>query len=851
MLVVYAAGIYSYKNENIRSYLSSVFHSAHDVFYSDCKPTLDSIPHTFQLIIPDSSKAIIQECRDNAIAANILRDEFKIKVPASLIYRGDTLRVKIRLKGDYSDHWKGSKWSYRVYVLDDKYVFGMKKFSIQSPETRGMLAEWYFHSLLKAEGLVALRNKYVSLKENGEDKGIYLVEESFDKYLIENNERRESPILKFDESIWIDNSKVNSNGSYSQEDIFIMAKVDMFKSKSILKDSLLNSHYNNARVLLADLKSGNSKLAKVVDIDKAAQLFAIADLTGGHHALRWKNVRFYYNPLIGKLELIAFDSNSGKVIKDIYYNTWAMNKLDQYDVRFWKSLFFRDSEFVDFYFKHLKRLADPSFLESFHLNISAELNTNASCVCLDYPFHYFSTDNYILNAQIIQSKLAKYDANQSANPNKYFISAAANNRLNLADEKINVSLTNNSNRDVYIIGVFNGYNNIISDKYRGELNRRGGGRVAESKNFTFDLIAPIDTIQTNLSRKSNKWVYKAIKIGYLYSNSVDTLYTRIEVFHENKFITTDEYNLPSAIFDINHETKKVKISSGNWVFDKDIVTPRGYDVSCGINTHMTFNNSSTFVLNGNISFQGATNNHIIIDSEDSTGSFFVSQATGRSFLNNVTFNNLSGTGQSKWHLSGSVNFYESDVEMDNVKIYGNNSEDALNFVRSEFKIANCLFENIYSDAVDADFCNGTILNCTFKTVGNDALDFSGSSISLNKISIQYVGDKGISAGEKSIVTGSDIKIDSVEIGIVSKDQSTVTLDKVEINQSLVAYVVFQKKTEYGPAQIDFTNFVSSKNQEPYLLELNSKATINSQEVTPNSENVKSILYGNLYGKKSG
>ena len=266
---------------------------------------------------------------------------------------------------------------------------------------------------------------------------------------------------------------------------------------------------------------------------------------------------------------------------------------------------------------------------------------------------------------------------------------------------------------------------------------------------------------------------------------------------------------------------------------------------------MTFNNSSTFVLNGNISFQGTTNNPIIIDSEDSTGSFFVSQATGRSFLDNVTFNNLSGAGQSKWHLSGSVNFYESDVEMENVKIYGNNSEDALNFVRSEFKIANCLFENIYSDAVDADFCNGTILNCTFRMVGNDALDFSGSSISLNKISIQYVGDKGISAGEKSIVTGSDIKIDSVEIGIVSKDQSTVTLDKVEINQSLVAYVVFQKKPEYGPAQIDFTNFVSSKNQEPYLLELNSKTTINSQEVTPNSEDVKSILYGNLYGKKSG
>ena len=68
-------------------------------------------------------------------------------------------------------------------------------------------------------------------------------------------------------------------------------------------------------------------LEEVFDVEKAARLFAIADLTQGHHGLMWKNVRFYYNSLLGKLEIIGFDSNSGYLISDIYYNMWKEKKI--------------------------------------------------------------------------------------------------------------------------------------------------------------------------------------------------------------------------------------------------------------------------------------------------------------------------------------------------------------------------------------------------------------------------------------------------------------------------------------------------------------------------------------------
>ncbi|MCP4441287.1 MAG: hypothetical protein GY810_20470 [Aureispira sp.] len=831
--------------------ISKLYHST-DKAAAECTSTVSSVPHKFELIIPDSSKTILHECRENAMAAGILRDEFKIKVPATLIFNNDTVQVRLRLKGDYSDHWSGSKWSYRIYTKKQKHIFGMRSFSIQSPETRGILSEWYFHALLREEGLIALRNKYVSLEENGEEKGIYLVEESFDKQLLENNGRRESPILKFDESIWIDRKKVNEANSFSQEDIFLMAKIDMFKSKSVLKTPLLLGQYNKARVLIDKLKKGDNKLKELVDIDKAAQLFAIADLTGGHHALRWKNVRFYYNPLLGKLELVGFDSNSGRVITDIYYNQWRQHKIGGFDVFYWKNIFFQDSEFVTLYIEHLRRLSDPSFLEDFNLKVSPQLDTNTFCVCQDYPSHEFQLANYQKNAELIREKLAKYDLAENGIQNKYSISAKASSIIKPNDKTINVSVTNSSRKEISVYGVFNKKKKLISEEYNLKVGKREFGQVAANEELVFNLAAPLDSAKARLKRKGTRWVQKGLKIGYSYSdNMLDTFYTRIETFYKNNFSIPSEPNLSSEIFAIDHDNKKVEILAGNWTFDKDIVTPAGYTISCSSNTHLTLNNSAAFVSNGKINFVGTKDNPITVDSKDGTGSFFVCQADGVSNLANVVFDNLSDNKHNRWHVTGSVCFYESDMKMENVTISNNNCEDALNVVLSEFTILNCQFQNIYSDAFDGDFSKGKVSNCSFKTVGNDALDFSGSTILLDKISIQHLGDKGISAGERSTISGTDITMDSVEIALVSKDHSKLSLDQVNISKATVPYVVFQKKPEYGPGELSFTNYVEKDVQESPLIESRSKVTVNDKNIAPNSENVKSVLYGNLYGKKSG
>ena len=87
----------------------------------------------------------------------------------------------------------------------------MNKFSLQSPGTRNYLSEWVFHKLLREEGLPSLRYKFKPLIINGNDMGVYAIEEHFDKILLESNSFREAPIIKLSETLYWENQSKFKN----------------------------------------------------------------------------------------------------------------------------------------------------------------------------------------------------------------------------------------------------------------------------------------------------------------------------------------------------------------------------------------------------------------------------------------------------------------------------------------------------------------------------------------------------------------------------------------------------------------------------------------------------------------
>ena len=211
------------------------------------------------------------------------------EVKGSLTYKEKNYPIRIRLKGDWTDHLIGDKWSFRIKTSKGKAFLGMKEFSLQHPRTRNYINEFLFHELLKYEKLPYLRYKFMPLFINGKNLGIYALEEHFAKQLIENSGFREGPILKISDyfrnetqrMIKIDGSKNFHLRSKNNANIETFNLKRMQKNKSKLSQFLLASN------LLEEFLQKKINTSDVFDIKMTAKYFALNDFLQSGSSNTW------------------------------------------------------------------------------------------------------------------------------------------------------------------------------------------------------------------------------------------------------------------------------------------------------------------------------------------------------------------------------------------------------------------------------------------------------------------------------------------------------------------------------------------------------------------------------------
>ena len=133
--------------------IKDVFDSGSSIFEISKKFISSSIAKNKVLHLDIGIKNLnyLRNKRDEAIQKGVLIRDKDDEVKASLKYKGEIIPVKIRLKGDLTDHFAGEKWSYRVKVKGDNALFGMRNFSLQHPRTRNYFNEYFYHRLFKYE----------------------------------------------------------------------------------------------------------------------------------------------------------------------------------------------------------------------------------------------------------------------------------------------------------------------------------------------------------------------------------------------------------------------------------------------------------------------------------------------------------------------------------------------------------------------------------------------------------------------------------------------------------------------------------------------------------------------------
>lgn len=858
MLAAFGAGVYLQSEHRVGPFVRHTIPELkrNTIYLSNKVSALLHKPEIEHITIDIKHKNFMQLAykRDVALALGTLFSSADDYVNAHIRYGERILGAKLRLKGDETDHFEGSKWSFRVVLKGEDTLWGMKYFSIQHPATRKFVYEWILHQLLKREGLIYHRYKFIDVTINGEEMGIYALEEHTDKLLIEHNRLREGPILKFNEELaWQELYqqgkmvlgehqliKPSFEEAWNGAGSYLSSSVEAFQSGKWMADSSLLPQLKKAVHLLEAFRYGDLATSQTFDVKKLATYFAIMDVCGAYNGTQWPNVRFYYNPITGLLEPIGRDGSVTQLRRlsavvatqpkpsEMYWNLVGNQE--------YFAELFRDRIFFSEYMRAIERLSTPSYLDDFFSSIQGELEDNLLIIQSEFPEFSYSKETIYQNQNYIRSAL-----NPVKGVNAHFVGRGPQGlEVELgAVQPLPIEVISISCRDSF---VFRPTEPIL-------LAGKTASDHVTYQNAHFQFPAGFSWADS---------LVPELRVNY---RLVGTQPVRQEALfpwphHEAQFVKEDFIRQKPNVEKFNflaqdNRSRRIVIRPGDWELQQSLIIPPGYQLCCSEKTRLKLGNRAMILSYSPLQLLGTEEYPVVIEAADSTGQgIVVMGAEGTSVLDHVVFKNLSNPSQNGWQLTGAVNFYESPVQILHTQFIDNHSEDALNIIRTHFRIDETLFSGTSSDAFDGDFVKGVITRSSFVTLGNDAIDISGSAVEVREVYIEGAGDKGLSNGEVGEMTVRNVKIKNSEIAVASKDISNIDIEDITITDGRVGFTAYQKKPEFGSGTITAQGVKMANVTVPYLVENGSKVLVDDNEIPPSRDHVESVLYGTVYGKAS-
>ncbi len=767
----------------------------------------------------------IKSIRDKAIKEGILIRSNNDKVKGTMEYKGSEYPIRLRLKGDWTDHLLGDKWSFRVETRKNKFFKGMNEFSLQHPRTRGYISEYIFHQILKNEKLPYLRYEFIPLYLNGKYLGTYALEEHFGKPLIENSRFREGPILRLSDSdlrnefqriTKIDKSSSQISGNFidTSSDNADIATFNLNDLVEKQKNNILSQLSLASRIFDSFLKK-ELNTSQVFDIKTTAKYYAIADLF--QSVASWYDERFYFDPVSSRFIPIGYDA-SVSIRERNRLLALDLNPLNIFD----------DPLFVKEYIKNLERISRKEYLDNF-LNLNNDnINSSISLLNKSYPHVKFISEEIRKNQKYISTRLAPLK------PLGFELLESIDNKKNIVKLKI----YNKTMLPIQIGKLF--FNkaeyypvNKVVIKGRNKYERVKSKEITFMRNISENLFEPKEISENYILYKLNGSL-KNLKQNIQY-------FPFIESTSINNNLVTRKPNLQNnPRFIINNNNKTISIKS-SFSLKEEIILPKDYQLIINPGVKINFENQSYLVVQGALKINGTLEKPVQFKINNGGKGIIVINSSKRSKIENVIFNGLDSPKAKSLNITGGLSFYNSPVKMKNIKFVNVKSEDALNLIKSNFEIENISILGTFSDAIDVDFSDGYINNAIFNKVGNDAIDISGANVSISNIKILSSGDKAISIGEESKLEGKNIEISNSFIGLASKDLSKVRIKKMKINNTKICLAAYQKKSEYGPAFIKL-NLFEADCKTKYLLEKGSSISSNENNFIPNTKDVYSKLY---------
>ena len=738
-----------------------------------------------------------------------LYDDQKIFYPGTVKLDNENYTIKLRTKGVRPIHWKDKdKTSYKIDIRGNQRLWGMEEFSIQKPITRNYTYEYLFHNLLGHVGLLNINYFFVNLFLNDQNMGVYAVEESFSKEIVERQKKRNGPIFSLKDEL----------GEYFPNISYELYSENYWENEH---PELIRNLYS----ILNGLREEEFKKNNHFDIDKWAKYFAIMDLTGAYHGSLLKSVKLFYNPTSGLFEPIGYDLHKGAgifdnfILADFLQEETSVSKIECSYICYHK----------DWYFKFFK------------LN-NGELNFVFIEKYIDYLIKYSSTDfieNFLLlhNKDLKKYNNAIYKDNSKSDRVRwvgfgYFVydEDYLYQRANLIKKRVNSS-------DIRSIAISKSGDNFHFEDYQTSHFPFLAKTIdCKNSNEEKDLFFA-GKMSINLSTSCKKIIFSSFKNETKSFDLKENL--RIapgkNIYFKDNLIPLSQNVSFTKVSKNNYKSIDQVIISNNSIIRVDEI----FDFKKGIS--MNIINNSTLFVEGKINFENDKQSFTEIFSEDGTGSLiFINNDYN---FKNINISNLSKPNLNNFILYGGINFINSNVSLENIYLKNSKNEDGINIVNSKSDLSNIYFENIMADAFDVDFGELNFDNIYCANVQNDCLDISGAIVKGNIFKTEKILDKSISVGENSTVKINDLDITNSNIAIAVKDGSNANFNNIFLNNNNLDIVLFNKKQEFLKPSLSIKN-INQLNEDKILQSKNTKLNIDNKNYEGKLEDnyINSMIY---------
>jgi len=734
--------------------------------------------------------------REEALRQQLLVTTDDDFVPAEVRHDGRSIPVRLRLKGDLTDHFEGDKWSLRVKTRGGAAILGMRRFSLQAPRTRGFQSEPIFLESLRWLGVLAPRYSFVEVEINGTDIGLMALEEHFDKVLLESQGRRESVILKFDESSFWEN-QLFTNHHHPYDD-YRHAPVEAFRMGSILRSPALMRDLGAARGLLRGFAEGELTASEAFDEALLGRLLAACEVWAASHPCRWHNLRFYFNPIDRELEPIAFDGN--------LHDSWLSPTLISAYEPIARDLL-QDPGVQQAYRGGIRELAEGLDGGELLSRLQAIQDRDLAILHREFPLRS-PLDISLARRRAAQLRDLDLDAlfELSLPPHGergYPTSVLAN--LIHGERGPELQLASALPYPVRVEGVqvtrvaATGESSITETLagFPIELPATRKGLAPEWRSVPLPLKAELENLRvTGVSRIQGYGETQTFTARNSHPAARAPALPHVDTA---RLIEDHRFLQPSA------KPGYLEIIPGSWTLEETLILPAGVGLRIAAGTQLRFSPEASLVVRGPTDFAGREDAPIRLEAlsaERTWPGLVVLNAASESHWSHVQVRNTHGFSLGDWVLTGAVTFFSSDAFLSHCSFQENSGEDALNIISSRFRLEDITVTDAASDGFDGDFTRGEIRGGLFARIGGDGIDVSGSNVAISGTRLQTIRDKALSIGEGSEVVATDLQIDDVGSAVVAKDASLGIVRNSSLrNIQHSAFMAYQKKPEFGPGRL--------------------------------------------------